>query len=64
MATKKKATEDKPAPVAVEYVGPFRGVVERRVQIYKWNVGNNYVTNVPADVAETLIAFSEFKIKE
>ena len=61
MATAKKA---KPETVAVEYVGPNRGLVERVVQIYKWNVGNNYVANVPQDVADELIVFSEFQIKE
>ena len=50
--------------MAVEYVGPNRGLVERVVQIYKWNVGNNYVANVPQDVADELIVFSEFQIKE
>ena len=61
MATAKKV---KPETVAVEYVGPNRGLVERTVQIYKWNVGNNYVANVPQDVADELIVFSEFQIKE
>ena len=60
--TAKKA--DKPATVAVEYVGPNRGVIEREVSGYKWNVGNKYVANVPQDFADELIVFSEFKIKE
>ena len=58
------AKKVKPETVAVEYVGPNRGLVERVVQIYKWNVGNNYVANVPQDVADELIVFSEFQIKE
>ncbi len=58
------AKKTKPETVAVEYVGPNRGLVERVVQIYKWNVGNNYVANVPQDVADELIVFSEFQIKE
>ena len=58
------AKKTKPETVAVEYVGPNRGLVERDVQIYKWNVGNNYVANVPQDVADELIVFSEFQIKE
>ena len=58
------AKKTKPETVAVEYVGPNRGLVERVVQIYKWNVGNNYVANVPQDVADELIVDSEFQIKE
>lgn len=62
MATKKKTTE-KPDTVPVRFVGPnYGGMVERTVQIYRWNVQNGYVCNVPADVAEKLIKYSDFEI--
>ena len=59
-----KKTVEKPATVAVEYVGPNRGIIERVIKNYRWDVGNKYVANVPQDFADELIVFSEFKIKE
>ena len=62
--TAKKA---KPETVAVEYVGPNRGLIERAIILprgsYVWNVANNYVANVPASLADDLTIDSDFEIK-
>ena len=61
MATAKKT---KPGTVEVAYIGPNRGIIERTVQIYRWNVGNGYVATVPQKLADELIVYPEFEIKE
>ncbi len=64
MATAKKT---KPETVAVEYVGPNRGLIERAIigprGSYVWNIANNYVANVPQILADDLTIDSDFEIK-